>query len=138
MTEIDVRDKGIRREGGRIVHAGIQRPDLATELITPERCFILESWNDESDPTASIARARGRPGVTTQLHSLDVDERYVVVQGRGAARIGDLPPADLEPGDVVVIPAGTPQQVTNTGSDDLVFYCVCTPRFKQEGYMPLA
>jgi mannose-6-phosphate isomerase-like protein (cupin superfamily) len=128
-------DHELRR--GRAVHATIIHPDPATELMTPERCSILESWNDRSDPAVSIARARVEPGVTTQLHSLDVDERYVIVQGRGVARIGDLLREDLAPGDVVVIPARTPQQITNSGSGDLVFYCVCSPRFTPEGYMPL-
>jgi mannose-6-phosphate isomerase-like protein (cupin superfamily) len=37
----------------------------------------------------------------------------------------------------VVIPAGTPQQIENTGTTDLVFLCVCSPRFRQEGYEAL-
>jgi mannose-6-phosphate isomerase-like protein (cupin superfamily) len=35
---------------------------------------------------------------------------------------------------VVVIPAGTSQMITNTGKIDLVFYCVCTPRFTADRY----
>jgi mannose-6-phosphate isomerase-like protein (cupin superfamily) len=118
------------------VDARTLRPDPAWELLTPERCFILESWNDERDPAVSIARSRVTPGVATQLHSLDVDERFVIVSGRGEVEIGDRR-ATVEPGDVVVIPAGTPQRITNDGQDDLVFYCVCTPRFRPEGYRAL-
>ena len=115
----------------------IRHPDAADEFATRERCSILESWNDESDRAVSIARARVKPGVTTQLHTVTVDERYVIVEGRGAVAIGDLAAEDVRPGDVVVIPAGTPQQITNTGTVDLVFYCVCSPRFTNEAYTAL-
>jgi hypothetical protein len=63
------------------VDARIVHPDPASEFFTPERCFIVEAWNDDADPSVSIARSRVAPGVTTQLHSLDVDERYLVVAG---------------------------------------------------------
>jgi len=39
-------------------------------------------------------------------------------------------------GDVVVIPPMTSQKIANTGTTDLVFYCVCTPPFTQECYVP--
>ena len=115
----------------------IVRPDPTSESPTEERCLILESWNDESDPAVSIARARVAPGATTQLHSLDVDERYVIVAGGGEVEVGDLPAAAVEPGDVVVIPAGAPQRITNNRDEDLVFYCICTPRFRPDGYVAL-
>jgi len=115
----------------------VVRPDSASELLTPEGCFILESWNDESDPSVSISRARVEPGVTTELHSLEVDERYVIVSGTGDVEVGDLPPKRVGPGDVVVIPASTPQRIANNGGDDLVFYCVCSPRFRPDAYRAL-
>ena len=117
--------------------ARIVRPDHAPELMTAERCFIVETWNDEADPSVSIARSRVAPGVTTQLHSLDVDERYVIVAGRGEVQVGDLGPTAVAPGDVVVIPAGVPQRIKNDGAEDLVFYCVCSPRFQPGAYRAL-
>ena len=119
------------------MNSEIRRPDPAAEFLTEERCSILETWNDESDPGVSIARARVEPGVTTQLHDLDVDEWYLVVEGQGVVSVGGLAPAEVHAGDVVAIPARTPQQITNTGASDLVFYCVCSPRFKPEGYRSL-
>ena len=108
----------------------IHQPDLQAEHLTPEGCWILEAWNNSSDGAVSIARARVTPGVTTQWHRLrGVDERYVIVAGSGLMRTGTLAPAKVGPGDIVVIPAGAPQQITNTGATDLIFYCVCTPRF---------
>jgi mannose-6-phosphate isomerase-like protein (cupin superfamily) len=115
----------------------IVSPEVASEFMTPERCFILETWNDDSDPSVSIARARVSPGVTTQLHSLDVDERYLILSGTGDVSVGDLPTRQVSAGDVVVIPAGTPQQITSTGNDDLIVYCICSPRFRPEAYQAL-
>ncbi len=105
------------------------RPDPAREYHTPERCHILESWNHPGDGAASLARARVEPGVTTEPHRLrGVVERYLIIEGMGRARVGEEE-ADVRPGDVVIIPAGVVQQITNTGPGDLAFYCVCTPRF---------
>ena len=117
--------------------ARISTPDVSSEFMTPERCFILESWNEDGDPAVSISRARVEPGVTTQLHSLDVDERYVIVSGEGQMQLGDGDKTVVGSGDVVAIPAGTPQRITNSGEADLVFYCVCSPRFRPEGYRAL-
>lgn len=119
------------------MQGSVVRPDPDEEFMTPEGCAILESWNDQSDGAVSIARARVEPGVTTQLHRLDVDERYIVLEGRGVARVGELKEAEVHPGDIVLIPAGTPQQITNPGDSPLVFYCICSPRFEPVGYEAL-
>ncbi len=65
----------------------------------------------------------------------DIDERYVIVRGTGKVDVGDLPPAVVTDGDVVRIPANTPQRITNVGDEDLVFIAVCTPRFVQSAYV---
>ena len=117
------------------MNAEIRRADASTELLTSERCLILEVANDESDPQLSIARARVPPGVTTEWHRLNgIDERYAIVSGTGRVEVGDLAPAVVSAGDVVQIPAGTPQRIANLGDEDLVFFCVCTPRFVQGAY----
>jgi mannose-6-phosphate isomerase-like protein (cupin superfamily) len=45
-----------------------------------------------------------------------------------------LEPTKVSVGDVIVIPAEASQKITNTGQTDLVFYCVCTPRFTEACY----
>ena len=116
----------------------IARPDESKEFSTPERCSILEVWNDASDHAASIARARVAPGITTQPHRLrGVVERYLIIEGSGFVRIGDSIAQAVAPGDIAVIPAGVTQQITNTGDCDLVLYCVCSPRFTPECYESL-
>ena len=112
--------------------------DPAAEFATDERCHILEWWNDPADTDVSIARARVEPGVTTQWHRVSVHERYLILEGRGRVRVGALAPTEVGSGDVVVIPAGVAQQITNVGESDLVFACICTPRFRPECYEALA
>jgi mannose-6-phosphate isomerase-like protein (cupin superfamily) len=118
--------------------AQIVNVDDASEFMTPELCAVVEAWNDKSDPAVSIARARVQPGTTTELHRLDVDERYLIVAGRGEMKLGNLAPELVNPGNVVVIPAGTPQRIRNTSDTDLVFYCICSPRFRASGYEALS
>ena len=115
----------------------LKRVDENLEFETDERCWILELSNDEGDGMMSIARARVCPGVTTQWHALaDTDERYLVVGGQGRVEVGGTLTTDVRPGDVVRIPRDTPQRITNTGEDDLLFYCLCTPRFDPTCYVP--
>ena len=114
------------------------RPDEGREYHSEERCFILESLNDPRDPHVSIARARVEPGVTTRWHRLSgVTERYYILAGRGRVEIGNLPPRDVLPGDVAVIPSMVRQRIANTGPENLVFLCVCSPRFLPELYEDL-
>lgn len=107
------------------------------EVWTVERCYIAEVYNSAVRPEVSLARARVEPGVTTQLHQLSVHEWYVIQSGQGRMRIGDEAPISVGPGDTVTIPKHTPQQITNTGKDDLLFLCVCVPKFSQECYTSL-
>jgi mannose-6-phosphate isomerase-like protein (cupin superfamily) len=107
------------------------------EHPTGERCHITELLNLAAEPGVSLATARVAPGVTTRLHALDgIVERYVVLKGEGLAEIGGEW-AELRAGDVAIIPAGVPQRISNTGAVDLVFHCVCTPRFTAERYRDL-
>jgi mannose-6-phosphate isomerase-like protein (cupin superfamily) len=116
----------------------IPAPNPAAETLTAERCFITELLNRPDDPTCSLARARVAPGVTTQRHVLvGTTERYVILAGTGRVEIGDAPAFDVAPPAVVHIPAGTPQRITNTGATDLIFLCLCTPRFTAEAYQSL-
>jgi mannose-6-phosphate isomerase-like protein (cupin superfamily) len=112
----------------------IVRANQPHEYLTPERCYIAEN---HSDPAVSIARATIKPGITTKAHHLKdgVKEIYIITSGKGIVKIGNLDPTEVTVGDVVVIPPLTSQKVTNMGSTDLVFYCVCTPRFTETCYV---
>ena len=58
-------------------------------------------------------------------------------QLQGRVEIGDLSPEDVVPGDAVIIPPLVRQRISNTGTDELVFLCVCSPRFLPEAYEDL-
>lgn len=107
------------------------------EFWTEERCYITELLNDAASPDASLAVARVEPGVTTQLHKLaGVSERYIVRKGEGVVEVDGIA-QPLGVGDQVVIPADTPQRITNIGETDLEFYCLCVPRFRPDSYVSL-
>ena len=112
------------------------RPFTASaEYYTEERCYINELANIADDPAVSIAQARVMPGITTRLHRLRaITERYVILAGTGRVEVGGLPPQDVASGDVVLIPPGCPQRITNTGIEDLLFLAICSPRFAQAAY----
>jgi mannose-6-phosphate isomerase-like protein (cupin superfamily) len=107
------------------------------EVWTSERCFISELINEETWPEFSIARTRVEPGVTTQLHALSVHEIYVIESGIGLMTVGDATPFPVGPGEVVTIPERVAQRIENSGSVDLLFLCVCTPKFSRECYTSL-
>jgi len=116
----------------------IRHHNAADEYLTDERCYILELLNTPDAPEASIARARVEPGVTTKRHKvIDTIERYVLLEGQGIAYIEGMDDQVVGVGDVVTIPAGFEQSITNTGDHDLVFLCICTPRFEWDNYKSL-
>ena len=115
----------------------ILKQDLSKEFHTPERCFIFESLNASND-CLSVARARVEAGITTRWHCVEgTVERYIIAEGDARVQVGDLEPQNVGPGDVVLIPAGVRQRITNVGLADLIFYCVCTPPFEQRNYRDL-
>ncbi len=115
--------------------ATIKHQNLSEEFFTDEKCYITELSNTADDADASIARARLRPGVTTNWHRLNnTAERYYIVSGQGRVEIGELPPQDVNAGDVVLIPPLCRQRITNVGTEDLIFLAICTPRFINSAY----
>lgn len=116
----------------------VKQANAAVEFETDERCHITEIANDPADEFVSIARARVETGVTTAWHKLDrISERYIIVTGQGRVEVDDMEPVDVLPGDVVRIPPGVAQRITNTGNGDLIFYAVCAPPFRQARYVSL-
>lgn len=117
------------------MNPAVLRANESAEYFTEERCHILELSNSPGDSELSIARARIEPGVTTALHSVaDIVERYVILSGSGRVEVEGLEPTDVGQYDVVIIPAGRTQRITNTTDTDLVFLALCTPRFRQGRY----
>jgi mannose-6-phosphate isomerase-like protein (cupin superfamily) len=113
----------------------IVKGDSIKEKWILEDCFISELWNQSDDENVSIALARVGKGIKTKSHYLDgIAERYLIIAGKGRVEVEDLLPTDVEAGDLVVIPAGKNQRIENIGKTDLLFYCICSPRFKDDCY----
>lgn len=107
-------------------------------FATRERCVIEEILNEREIPHVSVARARVDPGVTTELHAVTgTEEVYILEQGQGVVDDGTGTPAKVSAGDKVIIDASSPQRISNTSNEELVFLCVCTPRFEQKNYQML-
>ena len=113
------------------------KTDLSTEYLTDERCSIIEILNTKCYPEISIAQARVKPGISTADHSLKAtDEIYYILSGRGVAKVGEVS-YELHKGDALLISKEKKQTITNTGMDDLIFLCICTPRFVPSNYTSL-
>ena len=120
------------------MRAAVKRASAQVEFEIDERCHIVEVANDADDEAVSIARARVEVGVTTAWHRLaGISERYIIISGEGRVEIEGIEPTVVVPGDVVRIPADAAQRIANTGSEDLIFYAVCAPRFRTEAYTNL-
>lgn len=120
---------------GEAVSGSIRYAAAAEEYLSTEGCYIQELSNSTDDEAVSIARARVLPGVTTRWHRLaGTTERYVIVSGSGSVELGALPPRTVGEGDVVIIPPSIAQRITNTGTTDLIFLAICTPRFDWDVY----
>lgn len=117
----------------RIIHSR-----SISEYWFEEGCHIQEIANSADDPGISVARARVEPGGRTQWHCLEhTVERYLITRGTGIVEVGDIAPTAVAAGDLVVIPPGVRQRISNDGDTDLVFYAICTPRFRLENYRAL-
>ncbi|MGA2682519.1 MAG: cupin domain-containing protein [Candidatus Bathyarchaeia archaeon] len=110
----------------------IVKANSLKETPTPERVLITENYSTEG---ISIEQARIKPGITTIAHHLvGVNEIYLITSGEAQVDVGNIKPTKVTHGDLVVIPAGVSQRISNIGKTDLVFYCICTPKFSAECY----
>ncbi|NND32152.1 MAG: cupin domain-containing protein, partial [Saprospiraceae bacterium] len=73
----------------------IVRSKNAPEIYTREKCFITELLNSAEVGSLSLARARVESGVTTELHRLNVDEVYYILEGEGSMQIDNQPAKDV-------------------------------------------
>lgn len=107
------------------------------EFWTEERCHITEILNHSHLQNASLAQARVEPQITTQAHRLDCDEIYYILSGSGTLHLDGIDYL-LSSGDTAFIPKGKSQSITNHSTNqDLIFLCICTPRFETDFYTSL-
>ena len=83
----------------------------------------------EHGATISLILDHSEPGVGPRLHQHPYDETWVVVEGALTFRAGDEQFA-AGPGDVVIVPPGTPHKFTNAGPGRSKLVCIhAHPRF---------
>ncbi len=113
----------------------IIRAESKSEKYFEEECFITEILNSAEHPDVSVSKAKVKPGVTTVRHRLkETREKYFILSGKGEMEINGKPVGVAQNGDIVVIPENSSQRIKNIGQDDLIFLCICTPRFEIKNY----
>ncbi|MBK7231253.1 MAG: cupin domain-containing protein [Saprospiraceae bacterium] len=103
------------------------------EIFIAEGCFIRELCKSP-DGIVSFADARLSPGQRTENHSLNVDEYYYIRSGTGDMYLNGILTGSVKSGELVKIKKHDAQYIHNTGTEDLIFLCVCLPAFQQNGY----
>jgi mannose-6-phosphate isomerase-like protein (cupin superfamily) len=80
----------------------------------------------------SIALATVKPGQKTLQHLHEAStEFYYVTQGTGTIQLGSKK-QPIEKNTLIYISAKTKHTVTNTGKENLLILCICTPPYTHE------
>ena len=85
--------------------------------------FIQILIGPEEGPHFAMRRFTMKPGGGMPRHTNAVEHEQYVLQGRARIGIGDEV-YEVQPGDVVFIPAGVPHWYENIGDEDFVFLCL--------------
>ena len=82
----------------------------------------------------AVTWVEGAPGSEQAVHSHEGREQvYVVVQGRGAMRVGDEV-TEVGPGAMILVPPGASHSIRNVGEENLIYVSATSPPFAmQEG-----
>src|ERR1700761_7158675 len=86
----------------------------------------------EHGATISLIIDRSEPGEGPRLHRHPYDETWVVIDGNLTFQAGDEQ-LDAGPGDIVLVPPGTPHKFTNRGPERANLVCIhANPTFETE------
>lgn len=99
---------------------------ILCELLHPER------ENEDLKINYSIAHAILKAGESSLVHRLKTSiEIYYILEGNGIMHI-DNESKDVQPGQVIYIPANSKQYIENTGSNQLKFLAMVYPMWNKE------
>lgn len=97
---------------------------LLAELLHPDKVPGAQRLR------CSVAHAIVPPGGSTLPHIMkNAIELYYILGGAGEMHIG-VRSAPVHPGQIVLIPKGRTQYIRNTGTTDLVFLCIVSPKWQ--------
>jgi len=92
----------------------------------------LLAHRNSSIQKQSLAEARLAAGAaTTPHHHAATEEIYYILSGTALMTI-EQESRPVEPGDAIAIPPGRTHTIRNTGSDELVFLCMCAPGYEHD------
>ena len=78
----------------------------------------------------NVTWVEGEPGSEQAVHSHEGREQvYVIVQGRGAMRVGDEV-EEVVAGSLVFVPPGTDHSIKNVGEEKLIYVSSTSPPFE--------
>ena len=97
---------------------------LLAELLHPDKVPGAQRLR------CSVAHAIVPHGESTLPHVLKTStELYYILQGSGEIHVGSRS-ALVHHGQIILIPRGRKQYIRNTGTGDLVFLCIVTPKWQ--------
>ncbi len=91
---------------------------ILRELLHPDKADLAIRY--------SLAHATVSPKQKTTPHRLKASEIYYIIHGKAIMHIDDES-AELTAPCVVYIPPDATQYIENTGSSNLVFFCIVDP-----------
>jgi quercetin dioxygenase-like cupin family protein len=101
-------------------------------LITRDALADGNLRGEDHGATVSLILDESDPGCGPRLHRHPYDETWVVIQGALTFQAGDERFA-AGPGDIVVVPPGTPHRFTNDGPGRSRLVCIhAHPTFDTE------
>ncbi|MBI5679541.1 MAG: cupin domain-containing protein [Methanobacterium sp.] len=96
------------------------------ELLHPDRD------NEDLKIDFSIAHAILNVDESSIAHKIKNSvEIYYILEGNGTMHIDD-DSEDVQPGQVIYIPANSNQYIENTGNKELKFLCIVSPMWREE------
>ncbi len=110
------------------------RYDEIEPYVTKDKTLIRELLHPAAhgQGTVSLAEACLKPGLTSELHQhRATEEIYHFTRGYGIMTTGSES-FKVRAKDTILIPAGTPHQVENTGAEDMYILCICMPPYSHE------